>query len=678
MASAVQHEKRQSSSASPSTAGTSPTGSSTFIGSGSSTPTSNLSPSSTAATNTNTYPSLTTSDSTPTSPTFSIISQSMSSSISVTESSTPTTSAEQSSAQTSSPATSAPAPSAAESSSAASVSVGSMSESAPASSPTESATTSAAMSTTPSASPSDHASSQPSFQVSSSESSESSTVSSTPASTPSQTPSSTPPSSTPSTTPSSPPPSSAPSSTPSSQPSSPSPSSTPQPTSTPSSTPPPSASPSPSSSLTRQSLSAPSPSPSSTPSPSSSLLPSPSSSANGSSQAVSSPPTSSSSGSRTSVSAAGNVATTTFKSTVWITTTNSQGQTVTSAPPLITETLTTTGSNGPSVVTIIAGNPEPISDGGGTSNTSQFFRNKGAVAGVFLIVGLAAASILLFLFFFIRRRRRTRRLEHDTAVASTLAAVGFNRTPLDGDDEDDAPHTRQRQSSALSYGRETMSSVPSGSGGGRPPSGYLDDPAAGPSDTPRDTEFDPYAAYGTIHPPPPASLGFSRKDGYVPARTSSPPPAGAWVGGHTHSYSMRSDSTSSGGLGHIPRESASSHDLLLSGYPPLSAGGAGASTPSMPPTILNSSSGDIFSPPPRNPQRLVDSGQISSREDVGEPPGGLGVDRPRGSATSSMYSMAEDEGPFEDPTESRPALEVRNLPDGVTCGDISREPSRRE
>lgn len=91
-----------------------------------------------------------------------------------------------------------------------------------------------------------------------------------------------------------------------------------------------------------------------------------------------------------------------------------------------------------------------------------------------MIVGLAAASIVLFLFFFTRRRRRTRRMEHDTAVASTLAAAGFNRTPLDGDDEGDTnPSMAQRQGSALS------GSLPSQAG--RPPSAYFDDPGAAPS-----------------------------------------------------------------------------------------------------------------------------------------------------------------------------------------------------
>lgn len=328
-----------------------------------------------------------------------------------------------------------------------------------------------------------------------------------------------------------------------------------------------------------------------------------------------------------------------------------------------------TGSNGPSYVTIVVANPTPLS-GDGTSDlaTSQFFRNKGAVAGVFLIVGLAAASILLFLFFFIRRRRSTRIMEHDTTVASTLAAAGFNRTPLDGDDFG-GPRMRQRHGSEVSGNpfRDTVSSLPSATGG-RPPSAYMDDPAAGP-EAAHDGEFDPYAAYGTIHPPPAASLGMSRNDGYAPARTSSPPLAAVYAGhsNHGHSHSTRSESTSSVGLGHMARASGSSHDLLLGS---MRAGSEGT-TPAMPSAALNSSSGDIFTVPPRNPQRLLKTVQTPEHQDPGETSAGV-----RDSMTSSVYSMAMDDQ-TDEPSTSRPALEVRNLPDGASLGgDVSRAPSR--
>ena len=47
----------------------------------------------------------------------------------------------------------------------------------------------------------------------------------------------------------------------------------------------------------------------------------------------------------------------------------------------------------------------------------------------------------------------------------------------------------------------TMSSLPSGAA--RQPSQYFDDPQA--SGTPRDPDFDPFATYGSVHPPPAAA-----------------------------------------------------------------------------------------------------------------------------------------------------------------------------
>jgi hypothetical protein len=265
----------------------------------------------------------------------------------------------------------------------------------------------------------------------------------------------------------------------------------------------------------------------------------------------------------------------------------------------------------------------------------RFFTNKGAVAGVFLIVGLAAASIVLFLFFFIKRRRRNRRLEYDTAVASTLAAAGFNRTALDGDDDEGKVMAERRRSSPSAT--RTMSSLPS-LGGMQP---YTDDPSGRPRD------FDPYVAYGAVPPQtPPAS---ARRDGYFPARTSSPPLM------HSHSAS-----TSSMGhaMGHVPRESAGSHEPLLA------TPGPSASVPSTPGPIVPSSSTGAPYIPPKSPRRYA-----------GQPPE---APPPRDSA-SSVYS--NDEGEADDQLVDltpKPLLEVRNLPDGQLPGaDISREPTRR-
>ncbi len=163
----------------------------------------------------------------------------------------------------------------------------------------------------------------------------------------------------------------------------------------------------------------------------------------------------------------------------------------------------------------------------------RFFHNTGAVAGVFLIVGLAAATICLWIFFFIRRRRRRRRIEHQSEVSASLAAAGYNRAPID--DEDLGP-MRERFGS---LGSHPTISTP-----------ITDDERAvdlpgGPMNL-----YDPYAEYGR-------PVGGS---GYIPARSESP-----------SQYSrdrVGSSYTSAGSRpGHVPQHSTGSVDRLLSGIP---------------------------------------------------------------------------------------------------------------
>lgn len=229
-------------------------------------------------------------------------------------------------------------------------------------------------------------------------------------------------------------------------------------------------------------------------------------------------------------------------------------------------------------------------------------------------MGLASASIVLFLFFFIRRRRRTRRLEYDHAIASSLAEAGFNRTPVDGDDDGGKIMTQRRGSGSVLG--TTLSSLPSAPGGRTPSLQYRDDHNAST------TDFDPYVAYGNAHPSPSAIGGVfsSRKDGYVPARTSSPP-TGI---NHSHSPSFGSHYT----IAHIPRESAGSSEPLLA-----AASGVGtSSTPSAPVP------GDGPPIPPRNPMR--DSPKVGATNiDASANASGKGL---RDSA-SSVYSDEVDD-----------------------------------
>ncbi|KAJ7630911.1 hypothetical protein FB45DRAFT_551342 [Roridomyces roridus] len=439
-----------------------------------------------------------------------------------------------------------------------------------------------------SSAPDPSSSAPPSSSPSSPSSSPNSTPSSPPSSTPSSPPSSTPPSSLPGSTSSSIP-SSTPSSIPSSTPSSPSPSSIPPSSSSPI---------------------APSSSVPSTPSASfsaPSLPPTPSGPT--SSAAISSP---------TPGSTVASIET--LQSIVVVTTTDSAGQTVTSTPSAVTTVVTFT-SNGMTVTTTeVKINPTLGSDGSG-SGSSSFFRNTGAVAGVFVIVGLAAASILLWALFGIRRRRKNRRIQHDDAVTATLAA-GFHRAPL-GDDEDRGgyvtPDVEMRSGSALALGTHTASSLPSG---GRL-SGYQDDPGDG---------FNPY---------PENEIG-GPTEGYVPARTSSPPPS-AFVEPYRDAPGIGPEH------GHYASASAGSMEPLLTGFNRReSPAPSGANLD--PPT-----------PPPRNPQRVLD--QPSNPRQ-----------KRRQSTASSVYS---NDSPGDDRLNpalrnseiqdsedySRPVLGVRNIPD---------------
>lgn len=315
---------------------------------------------------------------------------------------------------------------------------------------------------------------------------------------------------------------------------------------------------------------------------------------------------------------------------MFITTTNSAGQTTTSAPSAVTSLVTSTGTDG-GVVTItqIGVNPTLSSDNG-SGGTSSFFQNKGAVAGVFVLVGLAAASIILFIFFYIRRRRRTRRMEHDNAVSATLTAAGFHRAPLDDDDDNNEDGSRMQMSQ-----HSPRSSIPSA---GRL-SAYMDNVEGG---------FNPYADVG--HP-----MG---RDDYMPVKSPSPPPgAGGGVFGNIRGNASEQR------ISHSASHSAGSYEPLLASFY-QSQNNADSSGPP--------------SPPPRNPQRL---------SDIKNQPSPTTQNSEVNDATSSLYSSEStgddrldpdlrrrlkddsdsDKADLRDDEDySRPVLGVRNVPDKVS------------
>jgi len=307
----------------------------------------------------------------------------------------------------------------------------------------------------------------------------------------------------------------------------------------------------------------------------------------------------------------------------------------------------------------------------------RFFANKGAVAGVFVIVGLALASVCMSILFVVRRRRVKRRLETEAAAVGP----GGHRSPLhdDYDDESMAGGMVQRPSSNLSYGA---------TGGVRPPSAYNgmgigEQPQGGPSGA---TSFDPYVGYPVAGAAAaegsrsnPFSLNPAVQQGYAPARTSSPP-----VSGSPHSDSFGHEPNASGSTDlHTRSQSYSSYDPLLTAAglaTSNSMGGDGHEPAKQNPTrpvldFLNinpstAEGGKPPTPPPRSPLRaqhtetagrsrtslgtgeMTDEGQHDSRLDPN-----LAERLKRGNTSTSIR---------DDEDYSRPVLGVRN-PDKETA-----------
>lgn len=209
----------------------------------------------------------------------------------------------------------------------------------------------------------------------------------------------------------------------------------------------------------------------------------------------------------------------------------------------------------------------------------SFFRNKGAVAGVFVVVGLAATAIVFFILFWFRRRRKTRRLDHDTVVAATLAEHGFGRHSLiDADDDHHVNDLGQR-----------TTSTPSGSGS----SGDMRR-ASTPSMTlgGLNTGLVSTGAYGqqSHNPPYPAdSFGHTYNpytDNQASYHSQYPGPSNS--GGAPY-FSLPSVSGVRPFFSHGPEDSMGSNEPLL-------GGNSGTNTPPEPATPAI---------PPRNPLRLL-------------------------------------------------------------------------
>lgn len=100
---------------------------------------------------------------------------------------------------------------------------------------------------------------------------------------------------------------------------------------------------------------------------------------------------------------------------------DSLGQTTVEVPPVFTTTYTSTSNGVPLTITAVVSQATTLNTDDGGS-TSPFFKNKGAVAGVFIVVGIAGAAIILFGVFTFLRRRKMNRLTREAAIAATLGS----------------------------------------------------------------------------------------------------------------------------------------------------------------------------------------------------------------------------------------------------------------
>lgn len=102
---------------------------------------------------------------------------------------------------------------------------------------------------------------------------------------------------------------------------------------------------------------------------------------------------------------------------------------------IVTSVVTIAGSA--DAVTSTATSTGRSLNGTGAANTkSSFFSNTGAVAGVFVVVGLVAAGIVLGIAYFFFRRKRARRLDHDIRIAAGGAGDGGAGVDRFGEDDD--------------------------------------------------------------------------------------------------------------------------------------------------------------------------------------------------------------------------------------------------
>ncbi|KAG8829017.1 hypothetical protein FRC17_007193 [Serendipita sp. 399] len=127
--------------------------------------------------------------------------------------------------------------------------------------------------------------------------------------------------------------------------------------------------------------------------------------------------------------------------------TDPSGSPFVTVPSQFTTVVVITVSNGSfTTLTEVFANPPGVLNSQDRSSSS-FFKNRGAVAGVFVTVALALVAMVLFVVFALRRRRRRIKQQHEAEAAANLAAANANQRF--GDDEDHPVVMRSVPSSRL-------------------------------------------------------------------------------------------------------------------------------------------------------------------------------------------------------------------------------------
>jgi hypothetical protein len=137
----------------------------------------------------------------------------------------------------------------------------------------------------------------------------------------------------------------------------------------------------------------------------------------------------------------------TASSAVGVATTEADGRVTTVTPSSFASTLVTTSGGQVYTVTVNVHNPSGALDSGnrGGGGGSSFFNNTGAVAGVFVVVGLVVVGVAFALGLLCFRRRRRQRLDREVTAAAIAASHNSGRSPLDEDADvsSGGPHTSE-------------------------------------------------------------------------------------------------------------------------------------------------------------------------------------------------------------------------------------------